>query len=279
MAKRAFFLLVLETKTFLSAFKSGLDELDMDVYWRSGHSDRFLLQIWCPERPFSRGYECACLVWSSLIFLALLRWFCWSFAFRMERNMRSLPFCTTQLKCWCLQLKDLWLSRRSVGDSAYVLMSPHCWSRNGWSYWLCFYMYSTAKSARLCHLSHLHLSCTSAKKAFLGQWVIACFVHPWRNQVGDHSELKSRDGVFGWKFIKDFRSSHIHKWKRFGPGFFWCITIFFKLFDVFACFNVLVLCYYFFFNFRIIIFVNRQCWLSGHNHLYTPRGHIIFYFL
>ena len=92
MAKRAFFLLVLETKTFLSSFKSGLGELDMDVYWRGGHSDRFLLQIWCPERPFSRGYGCACLVWSSLIFLALWRWFCWSFAFRMEKNMRILPF-------------------------------------------------------------------------------------------------------------------------------------------------------------------------------------------
>ena len=63
MAKRAFFLLVLETITFLSAFKSGLDELDtcMDVYWRSGHSDRFLLQIWCPERPFSRGYWWMCV--------------------------------------------------------------------------------------------------------------------------------------------------------------------------------------------------------------------------
>ena len=71
MAKRAFFLLVLETKTFLSSFKSGLGELDMDVYWRGGHSDRILLQIWCPERPFSRGHGCACLVWSSLIFLAL----------------------------------------------------------------------------------------------------------------------------------------------------------------------------------------------------------------
>ena len=49
-----------------------------------------------------------------------------------------------------------------------------CWSRNGWSSWLCFYMYSTAKSALLCHLSHLHLSCTSAKKAFLGHWVMLC---------------------------------------------------------------------------------------------------------
>ena len=44
--------------------------------------------------------------------------------------------------------------------------------------------------------------------------------------------------------MKDFPSSHIHKWKRFGPGF-WCITIFFNLFDVCLC-NVLVLCSFFF---------------------------------
>ena len=59
-------------------------------------------------------------------------------------------------------------------------------------------------------------------------WAIeSCFVHLWRNQVVDHFKLKRRDGVFGWKFIKDFPSSHIHKWKRFGPGLFWCITVFF----------------------------------------------------
>ena len=74
----------------------------------------------------------------------------------------------------------------------------------------------------------------------------------------DHFKLKSRDGVFRWKFIKDFPSSRIHKWKRFGPGLFWCITIFFKLFDVCLC-NVPVLCYYFFFNFCIIILVDRKC--------------------
>ena len=103
----------------------------------------------------------------------------------------------------------------------------------------------------------------------------SCFVHLWRNQVVNHFKLKSRDGVFGWKFIKDFPSSHLHKWKRFGPGLFWCITFFFKLFDV-CC--VLVLCYYFFFNFRIIILVDRKCWLCGHNHLYITQGHIIIYF-
>ena len=58
MAKRAFFLLVLETKTFLIAFKSGLDELDMDVYWRSGHSDRFLLQIGVQNGRFPGDMDC-----------------------------------------------------------------------------------------------------------------------------------------------------------------------------------------------------------------------------
>ena len=74
----------------------------------------------------------------------------------------------------------------------------------------------------------------------------------------DHFQ-KAEMVFFGWKFIKDFPSSHIHKWKRFGPGLFWCITIFFfKLFDVCMC-NVLVLCYYFSFKFRIIILVDRKC--------------------
>ena len=108
----------------------------------------------------------------------------------------------------------------------------------------------------------------------------SCFVHLWRNQVVDHFKLKRRDGVFGWKFIKDFSSLHIHKWKRFGPGLFWCITVFFfKLFNVCLC-NVLVPCYkFFFFNFRTIILVDRKCWLSGHNHLYISQGHINIYFL
>ena len=41
-----------------------------------------------------------------------------------------------------------------------------------------------------------------------------------------------------WKFIKNFPSSHIHKWKTFGPGLFWCITIiiiFFLSYSMFAC--------------------------------------------
>ena len=36
----------------------------MDVYWRSGHSDRFLLQIWCPERPYVFRGHMDVRVWS-----------------------------------------------------------------------------------------------------------------------------------------------------------------------------------------------------------------------
>ena len=115
-----------------------------------------------------------------------------------------------------------------------MLMSPHCWSRNGWSSWVCFYMYSTGKSALLCHLSHLHLSCTSAKKAFLGQWVVLCSPVE-ESSCGPFKTKKQRRCFFGWKFIKDFPSSHIHKWKRFGPGLFWCITHFFLSYSIFAC--------------------------------------------
>ena len=77
----------------------------------------------------------------------------------------------------------------------------------------------------------------------------------------------------GWKFIKDFPSSHIHKWKRFGPGFLWCITIFFLSYSMFACAMYWFFVITFFFNFHIIILVDRTCWLSRRNHLYINRSH------
>ena len=83
---------------------------------------------------------------------------------------------------------------------------------------------------------------------------------------------------FGWKFIKDFPRSHIHKWKRLVQDYFGAEHFFFKLFDV-CLYNVLVLCYYFFStSVSWIILVDRKCWLSGHNHLYITQGHIIIYF-
>ena len=175
MAKRAFFLLVLETKTFLSAFKSGMDELDMDVYWRSGHSDRFPLQIWCLKRPFSRGYGCACLVWSSLIFLALWRWFCWSFALNVECRgicgacrfvSRSWSACVYSSKTYAY-LGALWEILRVNGATLLV---------KEWMIILTVFLHvlHCKTSPVICHLSHLHLSCTCAKKAFLGHWVVLC---------------------------------------------------------------------------------------------------------
>ena len=105
-----------------------------------------------------------------------------------------------------------------------------------------------------------------------------CFVHLWRNQVGDHFKLKSRDGVFWMEVYQRLPSSHIHKWTRFGPGLLWCITIFFKVIRclLVQCTGSLLLL--FFFNFHIIILVDRTCWLSGHNHLYNTQGHIIILF-
>ena len=48
---------------------------------------------------------------------------------------------------------------------------------------------------------------------------------------------------------------------------------------MFACAMYWFFVITFFFNFRIIILVDRKCWLSGHNHLYITQGHIIIYFL
>ena len=95
----------------------------------------------------------------------------------------------------------------------------------------------------------------------------------------DHPFLKAETVFFGWKFIKDFPSSHIHKWKRFGPGLFWCITIFFKLFDVCLC-NVLVLCYYFFFQLPYH-YLSRQKVLTqwAQPSLHYPRSYYHLFFI
>ena len=55
--------------------------------------------------------------------------------------------------------------------------------------------------------------------------------------------------MFFWMEVYQRLSEFAHtstQMEKFGPGLFWCITFFFKLFDVCLC-NVLVLCYYFFF--------------------------------
>ena len=139
--------------------------------------------------------------------------------------------------------------------------------------------YSTAKSALLCHLSHLHLSCTSVKKAYFGHWVVLCSPVE-ESSWGPFKTKKQRrcflDGSLSKTQVSEFAHTQMEKvWSRI-------ILVdnnFFLSYSMFACFNVLVLCYYFFFNFRIIILVDRQCWLSGHNHLYITHGHIIIYFL
>ena len=94
-----------------------------------------------------------------------------------------------------------------------------------------------------------------------------------------HFKLKRRGGVFGWKFIKDFPSLHIHKWKRFGPGFFWCITVFFfKLFNVCLC-NVLVPCYSFCFQLPYHYFGRQKVltqWAQPSLHYPRSYHHLFF---
>ena len=103
----------------------------------------------------------------------------------------------------------------------------------------------------------------------------SCFVHLWRNQVVDHFKLKRRDGVFGWKFIKHFPSSHIHKWKRFGPGLFWCTTVFFFSYSMFACAMYWFLVITFFSTSVPLIWSTESVDSVGT----TISGHIIIYFL
>ena len=85
-----------------------------------------------------------------------------------------------------------------------VLMSSHYWSRNGCSSWLCFYMYSAAKSALLCHLSFLHLSCTSAKNAFLGHWAALCSPVE-ESSCGAFKTTKQRRCLLDWSLSSTFR--------------------------------------------------------------------------
>ena len=53
---------------------------------------------------------------------------------------------------------------------------------------------------------------------------------------------------------------------------------FFLSCSMFACAMYWFFVITFFFNFDIIILVDRTCWLSGHNHLYNTQGHIIILF-
>ena len=68
----------------------------------------------------------------------------------------------------------------------------------------------------------------------------------------DHSKLNSRDGVFWMEVYERLSDLQMEK--------VWSRIIFVHSYSMFACFNVLVLCaYFFFFNFRIINLVDRQC--------------------
>ena len=106
----------------------------------------------------------------------------------------------------------------------------------------------------------------------------SCFVYLWRNQVEDHFKLKSRDGVFWmevYRRLSEFAHTQMEKvWLRII-----LVHKFFLSYSMFACAMYWFFVITFFFNFRIIILVDRKCWLSEYNHLYITQGHIIIYFL
>ena len=156
-----------------------------------------------------------------------------------------------------------------------VLIAPHYWSRNGWSSWLCFYY--TPLQNQLCYATWVTYTWVALllRRPFLAIAIESCFVHPWRNQVVDHSKLKTRDGVF-WIEVYQRLSKFAHtQMEKVCSRIILVHNNFFLSYVMFACFNVMVLCYYFFFNFCIIILVDRKCWLCGHSHLYITQGQII----
>ena len=72
----------------------------------------------------------------------------------------------------------------------------------------------------------------------------------------DHSKLKTRDSVF-WMEVYQRLSKFAHtQMEKVWSRIILVHNNFFLSYSKFACFNVLVLCYYFFFNFRIISLVN-----------------------
>ena len=81
------------------------------------------------------------------------------------------------------------------------------------------------------------------------------FVHPCgRNQVVDHSKLKSRDGVF-WMEVYHRLSELAHtQMEKVWSRIILVHDNFFLSYSMFACFNALVLCYYFFFSTTVSLF-------------------------
>ena len=106
-----------------------------------------------------------------------------------------------------------------------------------------------------------------------------CLSWPLSRALFTNFKLKSRDGVFWmevYQRLSEFAHTQTEKvWSRI-------ILVhnnFFLSYSMFACAMYWFFVITFFFNFRIIILVDRKCWLSGHNHLYVTQGHIIIYFL
>ena len=98
------------------------------------------------------------------------------------------------------------------------------------------------------------------------------------SSCGPFLTKERRQCFFGWKFIKDFPSSHIHKWKRFGPGLFWCITIFLR-YSMFACAMYWFFVIAFFFQLRYHYFSRQKVltqWAQPSLHYPRSYHHLFF---
>ena len=73
--------------------------------------------------------------------------------------------------CWLSRRNHLYIPRSHPTECVYCSAQSFCFleKQN-----FLFTSFNLKEAMRLCHLSHLHLSCTSAEKAFLGHWVVLC---------------------------------------------------------------------------------------------------------
>ena len=107
------------------------------------------------------------------------------------------------------------------------------------------------------------------------------FVHPCgRNQVVDHSKLKSRDGVFWMEVYQRFSKFAHTQVEKVWSRIILVHNNFFLSYSMFACFNVLVFCYYFFFQLPYHYF-NRQTVLTqwAQPSVHSPWSYDLLFFI
>ena len=132
-----------------------------------------------------------------------------------------------------------------------VSMAPHYWWRNGWSSWLCVST-CTPLQNQLCFATWVTYTWAALllRKPFLA--IEPRFVHPWKNQVVEHSKLQSRDGVCWievYRGLSEFANTNTQIGKVWSSIILVQNNFFFNVTNsMFACFNVLALCFYFLFQ-------------------------------